>query len=973
MSKYKEEELEVLSEKIDEFSHTLYAAQLKKFDHVSEVYDTEKLSGVSLEELKTILRNKVLDHINKKNVNVHNVTPELLETLSREVVTDINDATLDKNNDLPLSFYGDRTYLPAPFLPNYYHIGHNASRPTSVHLIEDDDTWVGLTNTTDGSHAGVSWVYAKNVSVTYGQNVVRTSSSFRPHYIKDDETSLYVVGDSTAFVLCCSYISGEVNVPGRMYLVLTNGTLNPDGHDVVEITGKFDINGTSKLLSTCVYGEKLYLFTNVSPLLSYEVHSVLISGIKNKNVTFVKETGWNNIRPGLGNSTNDTIVVASSTDELYRTSGKDMTHHMPHTAGSHFTIESNVPGIFYLVTQGYSLYGAVDGIAQWTSQNYYIVTKVNLGDKQVNHPNIYGSNRPLINYQGSVITIEEKGLYKDSNKPKSMYDTRVSHTKISNIYLSPRRRYVRLHSHGFRPEETYITVSKFSEGDTVSDIVECNVNYDRSATSIIPHSNPTELSAPIGIVNALGDKALLVSSLSMNSPAILCKIPDDRMDYVYSSLTVGSRLGIPPNLDRSSIGFSLPKVISEVKSDKSQLTHGCYDEFYVTNGSYTVLNFNRFHSINNSGVLTATGGGYREHSFNYDRNQLVDQIITNAKTTVSHPKINTVSSNDIGVTLVVSKHIGLDKSIVTATIPVDNATITGRRDAIVLIYRCTVTMSGDVVTAVVLDTSSKVYQLRDVPFLYMSTVTSSTSIRQMANGELVIATHSSHYTYIGNNSIPGFMLKMDTSNKLHKIDYSPTNYNDETGLPLNYINFPNKGLYYGTGGVVTGVNLDNAMKMAAVKVCDYVTPSSFSYSSAASKINSGNGSVVILSVEAVDTWSLYFTQDVPCMINGQYGILPKTSFSLNPETDDWGEWNLWIHKDGNQFKYKLIKESTSQPDNNHLFIGYVHTKGKAHGVFNAVVEKSIAINGYRISRWEAGKSIPISEGPVNTSKHLNWV
>lgn len=68
------ENLRELSRRIAAFSRTVYAAHLKRFEHVAEVYDTEKLQGVTLGELHDEFLGQVKTHLDTVNVNVHRTT-----------------------------------------------------------------------------------------------------------------------------------------------------------------------------------------------------------------------------------------------------------------------------------------------------------------------------------------------------------------------------------------------------------------------------------------------------------------------------------------------------------------------------------------------------------------------------------------------------------------------------------------------------------------------------------------------------------------------------------------------------------------------------------------------------------------------------------------------------------------------------------------------------------------------------------
>lgn len=119
-------------------------------------------------------------------------------------------------------------------------------------------------------------------------------------------------------------------------------------------------------------------------------------------------------------------------------------------------------------------------------------------------------------------------------------------------------------------------------------------------------------------------------------------------------------------------------------------------------------------------------------------------------------------------------------------------------------------------------------------------------------------------------------------------------------------------------------------------------------------------------------WTLSILDTVPCFINGEFGLVSPIVKTFNPVTDEWGQWHVWLAKEAGEFKYKFYKEDDTQPNNSHLYLGPLFTKSDPKGVDDFELKPSISLDGYRLSKWRASKSIPILEGPVNMSSKLNW-
>lgn len=57
----------------DKFLRDVYDAHMKRFEHVAEVHDTEKLQGVTAGQLRKEFTDKIRNHIERKSVNVHKI------------------------------------------------------------------------------------------------------------------------------------------------------------------------------------------------------------------------------------------------------------------------------------------------------------------------------------------------------------------------------------------------------------------------------------------------------------------------------------------------------------------------------------------------------------------------------------------------------------------------------------------------------------------------------------------------------------------------------------------------------------------------------------------------------------------------------------------------------------------------------------------------------------------------------------
>ena len=118
---------------------------------------------------------------------------------------------------------------------------------------------------------------------------------------------------------------------------------------------------------------------------------------------------------------------------------------------------------------------------------------------------------------------------------------------------------------------------------------------------------------------------------------------------------------------------------------------------------------------------------------------------------------------------------------------------------------------------------------------------------------------------------------------------------------------------------------------------------------------------VIMAQEVKQGWIVYFTEDVPVILNGREGTAPVTSIDLttvkaNPANSTF---YVYVVETNGVMSYR-ITATEEAPTINKMFIGTIVTSGNA--ISNIVLKKRSRIGIYQISDTRSGTSIPVSTG-----------
>lgn len=128
---------------------------------------------------------------------------------------------------------------------------------------------------------------------------------------------------------------------------------------------------------------------------------------------------------------------------------------------------------------------------------------------------------------------------------------------------------------------------------------------------------------------------------------------------------------------------------------------------------------------------------------------------------------------------------------------------------------------------------------------------------------------------------------------------------------------------------------------------------------------------VLLSQQVEAGWNIYFTEEVPVILNGREGVAPITSINLTSVKANPANTTFYVYvvENNGAMSYRIAAVE-EQPTINKMFIGTIVTTGSAVG--NIQLSKRSRIGIYQISDTKTGSSIPVSTGLPFQAGDWSW-
>lgn len=128
---------------------------------------------------------------------------------------------------------------------------------------------------------------------------------------------------------------------------------------------------------------------------------------------------------------------------------------------------------------------------------------------------------------------------------------------------------------------------------------------------------------------------------------------------------------------------------------------------------------------------------------------------------------------------------------------------------------------------------------------------------------------------------------------------------------------------------------------------------------------------VLTSQDVAQGWLVYFTDTVPCILNGTYYQLTPTTIDLTTVKSNPASTTFYVYVQVTNGVASYLVTPTRQAESaTMLFLGTVVTGSGSITSIN--IRKVTRIDTYRPSATRQGSSISVSNGTPDATQHLNW-
>lgn len=248
----------------DDINNLIIESLNYRRNHILEKY--QELKGIAdatwsaTDEIAIALRNEIALHDRDYNNPHHTVKGDLelgnVDNFGTATTNDellgvsnkfstplgaekaINNTLVDTNEyhhtgRVPLSYYGTDVYIPPPIEGDFKGLGSNAD--TGAFCIEDNGDLVMLTNASDGKNNGLFFYIIKNY-LDPNTDFKYTNYPYQQNNVDYRKLNAIVNGSGKDILLVGNRSSTD------WYITLTNGTFNPERHNLLKCT--FDTQPT---------------------------------------------------------------------------------------------------------------------------------------------------------------------------------------------------------------------------------------------------------------------------------------------------------------------------------------------------------------------------------------------------------------------------------------------------------------------------------------------------------------------------------------------------------------------------------------------------------------------------------------------------------------------------------------------------------------------------------------------------------
>jgi hypothetical protein len=930
------------------------------------------VGGKTASQLATAVKAATKAHVIKTG-NAHNDTAASVG-IHLDADWKAIEAELMPKAIVPICRYGSLNYLP-PGVTGSFEGGTTAKlRNACAAIIEEDGTAVYLRNGTDGAKSGVFYAFMPNAAIRASQPV-KTTRRYRPSWFPAGQSAHSVFASSSSVIF--GQLQDAAGVPGDYFLALSNGTFDDSKHTggiipkaAAEAMGK---DGEAILAGNNVlfYGLpavnqanpwEVSVFTMSKATLNAANGAVVtltqVTGINAKGFGNIDYNGMNGIRLAnkLGSylpADNPMVLLVGtfSSAVVFYWDVPTMVSAYDEVSG---LIRTKVYGQSRCVTTGNSLYQGIG-----FSFTYNPVTKVAKLDTAMlagqsivreagDLPSYEGPVYDMLTYDKLATTGQQKSTYcfdEYGNAFRMMVSTGVDNMTIQigkmNNFVS---RFDNL-------EVTATTIS--SKGSVaVRPSFGTALGSNFHSPSLV---SATKLVMMADGVNAAGayQRGLVTTTLEGTGN-----------NYIYDSIYRGQIKGFAPSADRRFLtDMGLAQADYEAPVNEVNASGVFCSSLRFICGSPGL------------GTLSRLTG----------KKSIAGDLSVGANVSITEALLQKTGKS-ISDKMVEVGAAPLEFYVIELVVPTQNgvppfALMVAQdtsKNLIFTIAKCAVVRdAADNISNV---TVSKVYPQRVVyaaigrGIAYNATnILYSGACSMWDNGDVVLigSSCSANFLVPGGNPIPtiAFTYNKAEGEFHHSSDFKMRTFNHYSNSSgRHFIAHPSLGfgLHWGTIGE-TGYS-DETTKLNFLPIgrtqADYDAWSG-------GTVAPTDQWTCLASQKAAEGWVLYFSEDTPVVLNGNYYTLPVSSVDLRTILADASNRTFYVYVRivSNVATYVVATNQTAE-SNTNMFVGKVITN--ATQIATIEIEKVTRLGNVRISLTARGSAIPVSSGLPRLADKLQW-
>jgi len=956
--------------RMTDFKNELVIALNKATGRSPHADVADKLENLTPPQVIATLRNEVTKHTSQLGKGVHDVNVETLGTYTKAQFEYNFDQLLDVESDIPLSFYGDREFLP-PAVTGSFESGSNTTPWGYVAMmLEDNGTLMILRSGTDGDTAGLFYAYLRNAMTEDLNKLIMSNVQYSPAYIPAGMKPFAIL-NSTQDLIIGTVVDKATLVQTGYFVSITNNTMDQTKH-----TGIFVPMGsifqvvfhpvwTSSLLGVptgYIKNGWAYFFCNLDAIgvMGYRVWRMPVANIIAGSFSGVERvTGWTINRGGAGVVVRDDLQIFDNIDDAFIRVGQPHTNHIPAASSPGRMTMVREDGRVLFTHQIYWQLAPTDGVIQ--EIGYLGAFTFEIPDSKVIDVAKYHNTKLVSNYTGSAFVLSDAPArptttgrswinFFGGQACNSFYTTKFNQTWYwgTTTYFSNRVLY-RLPGPPTMDPKDWLDMRT----DTLPTDSGINVSGRHGSALTVSFSAPGNVGEDVivcrnyikplnGAYGRYGVRSQLVGE----------------PNFQYSSVTGNFAFrGFAPTLNRVTLAsLGKPEVTTIAMVNESDPSgYMCHAGRFTYGTGQWIKGGNIDRDMNTSGGIFTTQA-CMDDLYNQIRNNLAARGIAlwGGAAQPMMFEINLPQRYGDLPCFVFGQYIAANRSVYSFVYSVNITS--GNRQSL---------------NAAALVTGSFVQQIQDGPGTTAITLgpheeTGQSAFRRVNGGFVLGICPSIVMTITG-----------DTEKSLHMLTYNGTwafkgssFWDYWTVAPMGWVNFPNRGLFMVLTSEFTRGQIDCGSKMLGTLAATSDFPA-FTTNQLYDRLTNVNTSIVIISQKTVSAWTVYFSDPTPCMVDGSYTQIDQTTYELNPATDGNKTFYVWLVKRSGVISYQVVPMSAATPAaDSALYLGYFTTNGE--GINVVAVEKRVAIGGMELGRVSQGSAIPLTSGTPNSPGRLNW-